>query len=84
MILGDESFTKHKNRVKKVRTFFEILAVLAALVSLYLLFFHVKTYHPFKESDVSRTTDTGFIALSYFGVDRIGDTSTLIGKKQLQ
>ena len=66
MILGDESFTKHKNRVKKVRTFFEILAVLAALVSLYLLFFHVKTYHPFKESDVSHTTDTGFIALSYF------------------
>lgn len=84
MILGDESFTKHKNRVKRIRTFFEILAVIAALVSLYLLFFHVKTYRPFKDSDVSHTTDTGFIALSYFGVDRIGDTSTLIGKKQLR
>lgn len=44
----------------------------------------MKTYQPYSESQVSPTTDTGFIALSYFGVDRIGDTSTLIGGKQLR
>ena len=84
MTLGEESYTRHKNRVKRARTLVEIAFVVAALYLLYTLFFHGKTYQPYTESQVSPTTDTGFIALSYFGVDRIGDTSTLIGEKQLQ
>ena len=79
MTLGEESYTRHKNRVKRARTLVEIAFVIAALYLLYTLFFHGKTYQPYIESQVSPTTDTGFIALSYFGVDRIGDTSTLIG-----
>lgn len=84
MTLGEESYTRHKNRVKRARTLVEIAFVIAALYLLYTLFFHGKTYQPYSESQVSPTTDTGFIALSYFGVDRIGDTSTLIGGKQLR
>lgn len=84
MVLGDEVYTKRKNRIKYIRTFFEILVVAAILFTLWTLFFHTKTYIPYDRRDVSDTTDTGFVALSYFGVDRIGDTSTLIGEKQLR
>lgn len=84
MTLGDEKFTKKKNRVKRLRTVLEILVVIGLLYLLWETFFHQKTYEPFQEEEVSATTDTGFIALSYFGVDRIGDTSTLIGEKQLR
>lgn len=84
MILGDTKFTRRKNRVKKIRTSFEILAVLAMIFLLYTLFFQVKTYHPFTEDQRNSSTKEGFVALSYFGVDRIGDTSTLIGEKQLR
>lgn len=84
MTLGDEEFTKKKNRTKKLRAVLEILVVLGLLYLVWETFFHQKTYEPFTEDEVSATTDTGFIALSYFGVDRIGDTSTLIGEKQLR
>ncbi len=84
MTLGDEEFTKKKNRTKWLRTVLEILVVLGLLYLVWETFFHQKTYEPFTEDEVSATTDTGFIALSYFGVDRIGDTSTLIGEKQLR
>lgn len=82
-MLGDEQFTKAKNRTKVIRTIFETICVILALIGLYFLFFHVKTYRPYAASEISDTQDTGFIALSYFGVDRIGDTSELIGEKQL-
>ncbi len=84
MTLSDEEFTKKKNRRKYLRTLLEVLVILGLLYLLWEAFFHEKTYEPFTEEEVSATTDTGFIALSYFGVDRIGDTSTLIGEKQLR
>ena len=81
--IGLEDFTRRKNRWKKVRTGVEIMILLATLYVVVNLFFTFKTYQPFADADVS-TEDRGFIALSYFGVDRIGDTSTLIGKEQLR
>jgi len=46
---------------------------------------HLKTYRPYDATTVETTgKDTGFVALSYFGVDRIGDTSTLIGEDRLR
>ena len=84
MVLGDEVYSRRKNRNKRIRTFFELLAVVAILFTLWTLFFHTKTYVPYDKNHVSDTTDTGFVALSYFGVDRIGDTSTLIGERQLR
>ena len=53
MTLGEESYTRHKNRVKRARTLVEIAFVIAALYLLYTLFFHGKTYQPYSESQVS-------------------------------
>ena len=84
LALGDEAFSRRKNRRKGLRVVAE-LAVLAVLAFvLYSLFFSLKSYEPYDHSAVTAGgEDTGFVALSYFGVDHIGDTSTLIGQKQL-
>ena len=81
--VGDDAFTRKKNRRKKIRAGFEVFLLLVLIAVVIELFFTLKTYVPFSES-AARTEDRGFIALSYFGVDRIGDTSTLIGKTQLR
>ena len=83
--LGDEAFTRRKDRFKCIRTVIQFLILALAIVALINLFFHLKTYHPYDDSAVSNSgEDTGFIAISYFGVDRIGDSSTLIGKDLLE
>lgn len=85
MSIGDYRFTKHKDKYKKIRTIVQIIILLLAIIFLAHLFFHLKTYRPYDASTVENTgKDTGFIALSYFGVDRIGDTSTLIGEERLR
>ena len=85
MSLGDSEFTKRKDRKKKIRSIFEWIVVLAVVAALATLFFQFKTYRPYGEDQVNTSgEDTGFVALSYFGVDRIGDTSTLIGNEQLR
>ena len=84
MILADEAYSKKKNRYKVIRSIFEALMVCLIIFVLWSLFFHTKTYVPYGRDEVSDTTDTGFVALSYFGVDRIGNTSTLIGERQLR
>ena len=45
MTLGEESYTRHKNRVKRARTLVEIAFVIAALYLLYTSF-PWKTYQP--------------------------------------
>ena len=84
MTLGDEIYSRKKNRKKAIRTVFECIAVALIVFTLWELFFHTKVYVPYDRDKVSSSTDTGFVALSYFGVDRIGNTSTLIGEKQLK
>lgn len=84
MTLGDEIYSRKKNRKKAIRTVFECIAVALIVFTLWELFFHTKVYVPYDRDKVSASTDTGFVALSYFGVDRIGNTSTLIGEKQLK
>ena len=82
--LGDKAYSTRKNRFKYARTISEILVVLAAIAMLVNLFWNFKMYHPFPDSVVNDSSDdTGFIAISYFGVDRTGDSSTLIGKDEL-
>ena len=83
--LSDADFSAHKDRFKRIRTTGEILVVLAVIALLANLFLNLRTYHPFPASAVNDSAeDTGFVALSYFGVDRIGDSSTLIGKDALR
>ena len=81
--LHDAAFTRRKNRRKKVRTALEFVCIAAALFVLMELFFTLKTYDP-AAAAAAGAQDKGFIALSYFGVDRNGDTSTLIGKEELR
>ncbi|AEB99158.1 polysaccharide deacetylase family protein [Selenomonas sputigena] len=81
--LADAAFTRRKNRRKKVRTAMEFICIAAALFVLLELFFTLKTYDP-AAAAAAGAQDKGFIALSYFGVDRNGDTSTLIGKEELR
>ena len=81
--IGLADFTRRKNRRKKLRVGVEIVILCAAVYFIVSLFFTFKTYVAFDDVDAG-AEDHGFIALSYFGVDRIGDTSTLIGKNQLR
>ena len=81
--IGDAAYTAKKNRWKIYRAIFEILLIAVILVGVVQLFFTLRTYESFAESSRS-SEDHGFIALSYFGVDRIGDTGTRIGKEQLR
>ena len=81
--IGHEDFTRRKKRWKKVRVCMQFVILIAAVYVIVNLFFTFKSYVAFTNDDVS-DVDQGFIALSYFGVDRIGDTSTLIGKEQLR
>lgn len=85
MIIGNIRYTRYKDKRKRVRTILEIIILLMAFILLIHLFFHLKSYHPYDPGTLENSgKDTGFVALSYFGVDRIGDTSTLIGEQQLR
>ena len=81
--LSDEAFTRRKNRRKKMRVALQITCLAAVLFVLAELFFTLRTYDSSAAAAVS-ADDHGFIALSYFGVDRNGETSTLIGKEELR
>ncbi len=83
--LADEGYSRRKQHFKALRTLIEVVVVALLLFVLYTLFFSLKTYQPYDSAAITPTEkDTGFISLSYFGVDHIGDTSTLIGQKQLR
>lgn len=85
LALGDENYSARKNRVKKMRVVVELIALAILAFAIYSLFYSLRTYAPYDHNAVAAgEKDTGFVALSYFGVDHIGDTSTLIGQKQLQ
>ena len=81
--LGNENFTRSKNRRKKMRVVLQFTILAVSLFMLLQLFFTFKTYDA-SEAAATSEEDKGFIALSYFGVDRHGDTSSLIGKEELR
>ncbi|WP_303840546.1 polysaccharide deacetylase family protein [Selenomonas ruminantium] len=84
LALQDSAFTQRKNRRKKLRVVVEIVVLALMAFGICTLFFTLRTYRPYDHGAVTAgDKDTGFVALSYFGVDHIGDTSTLIGQKQL-
>lgn len=88
MSLGDAAFTKRKNRVKFFRTIFQLLVLLGIITLLINAFFTLKRYRPFSVNEVAMADagglDTGFLALSYFGVDRKGGEQMLIGARILR
>jgi len=84
LALPDVNFSARKNRRKRLRVGAEFIVLAFLAFCIYNLFYTLKTYQPYDHSAVAvGDKDTGFVALSYFGVDHIGDTSTIIGQKQL-
>jgi hypothetical protein len=72
-----------KDHRKAVRSVIQAVILTALLVLLFRAFFVVDAYIPFQEGDRLKQGDPGFIALSYFGVDRAG-TSSLISTQRLE
>lgn len=71
-----------KDRIKAVRAVLEGIVLLILLLIFLSNFFSFNTYEPFKEEERDPES-TGFVALSYFGVDRTG-TETLISTADLE
>lgn len=77
---------RRKNIRKVVRSIFEGIILIALLIVVIRAIFTFDTYEPYDETQVEMADeeeDTGFIALSYFGVDR-NETKTLISTERLQ
>ena len=83
MMIGNKTFTAHKDKKKKIRVLFQVivLTILVYFIVTALVIF--KTYQPYQEQKNIVMGDQGFIALSYFGVAKKG-TSTLIGEAELK
>jgi hypothetical protein len=81
-MLGNNDFTLRKERGKKIRVFFQIVFIAIIIILAVNALYTFKKYQPFNENNTSFAGDQGFIALSYFGVDRTGSGS-LIGIEQL-
>lgn len=71
---------RKKNRRKVIRTILQLALFIYLGVFLYQLFFVTTFYEEVDKTDWDNTD--GFIALSYFGIDRVG-TPKLIARKQL-
>ena len=74
---------KRKDRIKVVRSILEGIILLALLIVTLKSVFTFSEYSPYKEDIINNGEDKGFIAISYFGVDRNG-TNTLISTEALE
>ena len=83
MTLADEQFTSQRNKRKRIRTVAEVIILAVLLYIIIKALFVFGKYEPFNFNNTEFGSDEGFIAISYFGVDRTG-TNTLIGKDQLE
>ncbi|MGM9967285.1 MAG: polysaccharide deacetylase family protein [Rummeliibacillus sp.] len=72
---------RRKNRKKFTRTVIQTLLLLLLIFFLYQVVFNSKHYEEPVKADWQNTS--GFIALSYFGVDRTGSPK-LVSKEQLE
>lgn len=71
-----------KDRIKLIRSIVQGIILLMLLVIILTALFSFSTYKPYDELSISNNHETGFIAVSYFGVDREGN-ETLISTKNL-
>lgn len=72
-----------KDRKKKIRSVVEFIILIIIVVIIIAAFISDGTYKPYGESNLSDNLDSGFIAVSYFGVDRNG-SETLISTESLE
>lgn len=77
---------RRKNIRKVVRSIAEEAILIFLLITVIRALFTFDTYEPYDETQVEMASpdeDTGFIALSYFGVDR-NETRTLVSTERLE
>jgi len=82
MTISNEKFTAQKDRRKKIRVVIQIIILLTVLAICITALFTLKAYHPYTSQNVKVSGDKGFVALAYFGVERIGNQN-LIGVGRL-
>lgn len=73
---------KKKDRIKIARGILQGIILIILLIAIIKALFSFSVYEPYNSSKVSNNQDSGFIAVSYFGVDRTGN-DTLISTKRL-
>lgn len=73
---------KKKDRIKIARGILQGVILIILLIAIIKALFSFSVYEPYNSSKVSNNQDSGFIAVSYFGVDRTGN-DTLISAKRL-
>lgn len=73
---------ERKDRIKFIKATVQGIILLILLVTIIKALFTFTEYTPYDESTVNQNKDNGFIAISYFGVDRNG-TDTLISTESL-
>ncbi len=71
---------KKKNFIKVIRTIFESITLVVLVILVWKALFSVTSYEPYTKTGSS---DNGFIAVSYFGVDRNG-TDSFISTESLE
>ena len=82
----DDDYTKKKNISKVIRTTIETISCIALLYFVITNVFILTKYQPYDESQIEMADDSsenGFVAISYFGVDRTG-TQTLVDDDRLR
>lgn len=82
-MIGDHAYTQQKDRRKRRRVAFQLVVLSFVAAAVIYAFFFPQSYSPYSEDEVSPTLSTGFIAISYGGVDRTGRTKELIGEPLL-
>lgn len=73
---------KKKDKIKIVRGILQGVILIILLIAIIKALFSFSVYEPYNSSKISNNQDSGFIAVSYFGVDRTGN-DTLISTKRL-
>jgi len=83
MTISNEIFTVRKDRKKRIRAVMQIMILLVILAICIMSLFTLKSYEAYTPRTTKFAGDRGFVALSYFGVERNGDQN-LIGVGRLR
>lgn len=77
----EREFSRTRNRKKITRTILQICVLLMLCIFIAYNLFYTKTYQPYTEKTQSQD---GFIALSYFGVQKTAGSQLLISQARLR
>lgn len=79
---SDTFSPKRKDKIKIIRSIVQGFILILLLIITVKALFSFSEYEPYNSSKIDNSQDNGFIAVSYFGVDRTG-TDTLMSTENL-